>query len=426
VAALLAAAAVVILPVTLHNWQASGTPVLISANLGANLVTGNRDRADGVSAIPVGVEWDDLQRQSYQAGHRDPAASSRWLAGVALKWIAAHPGREAELLGRRVLALLTGWEPRNNIGAAWLAGRHGVFILARWWPGTWLLLPFALVGLAAVRRDRAAALLMVVLALQALSVLPFFVNARFRLPLLPLLAVFAVAGALALAEALRRPGPRRLVLGGVLVAAAVVVSVDWLGLGSPRWGAEDAFNEAIIALRGYDGRPVDERRGAEMLQEAIALDPTFADAPERLGGLMLQQAQLHLAQMQRLLAKGDHGQAQAQARVALQQLDEAVTAHRQALAAYPRSLNSLANLGAADLVRGETMAELAGAATAAGDTAAAVRLRGQAAGDYDQAVSWLDRALALAPDDRSAAQNRSYALERKRALAAEQPTPSPR
>ena len=69
-AVVLIVAAVVILPTTIHNWRASGTPVLVSANLGANLVTGNRDRADGVSAIPVGVEWDDLQLRARQAGAR--------------------------------------------------------------------------------------------------------------------------------------------------------------------------------------------------------------------------------------------------------------------------------------------------------------------------------------------------------------------
>ncbi|MBE0567047.1 MAG: hypothetical protein IH621_13890, partial [Krumholzibacteria bacterium] len=425
-AALLVGAALVLLPTTLHNWRASGTPVLVSANLGANLVTGNRDQADGVSAIPVGVEWDDLQLRSFQAGHRDPAASSRWLTGVALDWIRIHPGRAAELLGRRALALVTGWEPRNNIGAAWLAERHGVVILHRWWPGTWLLLPLAVVGLVAVRWNRAAVLLAAVVGVQALSVLPFFVNARFRSPLLPLLAVFAVAGVLALVETRRRPGARTLVLAAVLAVAAVATNVDWLKLGSPRWGAQDAFNEALIALRGYDGRPVDEQAAMTLLAEAADLDPAFPDAHERLGTLLLQQSQTRLEEVRRNLAQGEHGRAQAQAQVVLRQLEAAAAAHGRALAAYSRSFNSLSNLGVANLLRGEILAALAAAAAAAGDDEAAPRLGATAVTAYREAMAWFDRALALKPTDRAAQENRGLAQQRGQALEASTADVAPR
>jgi tetratricopeptide (TPR) repeat protein len=418
VASLLIVAAVVILPTTIRNWRESGMPVLVSANLGANLVTGNRDRADGVSAIPVGVEWDDLQLQSFQAGHREPAASSRWLTGVALAWIGEHPGREAELLGRRVLALFSGWEPRNNIGAAWLAERHGVVILRRWWPGTWLLLPLAIVGLVAAPWNRVTALLAVVIGAQALSVLPFFVNARFRLPLLALLAIFAVIGVRALAEARRGTGRRGGVLIAVLVAAALLVNVDWLGLGAPRWGAEDAFNEALINLRGYGGRPADERSAVDLLEEAARLDPGFPDAHERLGTIRLQQAQQRLGFVRQLLDQSDHARAQSQAQAVLELLDQAAAAHQRALEAYPRSFNSLTNLGASHLLRGETVATMAAAANAAGDTAAASRLGASAFAAYQEATSWFDRALRLNPEDRMTRENRAYAEQRRDALAA--------
>jgi len=426
VASLLIVAAVVILPTTIHNWRASGSPVLISANLGANLVTGNRDRADGISAIPVGVEWDDFQLQSFQAGYREPAASSRWLTGVAVEWIRRNPDRAAELLGRRVLALLSGWEPRNNIGAAWLAQRHDVVILRRWWPGTWLVLPLAVVGLVATRWSRASTLLAVVIGAQAVSVLPFFVNARFRAPWLPLLAIFAVVGALALWDLRRGVGRRGGALLGVLVAATIVVNVDWLGLGAPRWGAEDAFNEAFINLRGYEGRPVDERAALDLLDEAYRLDPTFADAPERTGTIWLQRAQQRLGHVRRLLERNEHGQAQAQAQTVLEELDLAASAHGRALEAYPRSLNSVTNLGATHLMRGETVATLARAAQAAGDAEAAGRLTSAAVGEYDAAITWFDRALALSPDNRMTLENRALAEERRRALAAAREGPAER
>ena len=89
-------------PATLHNLK-YGEPVLVSANLGANLVAGHSDRADGVSAIPVGVQWDDLQLQTRQAGARTPAEASRYLTKQALGWMADNPGRTLALLGKKAL-----------------------------------------------------------------------------------------------------------------------------------------------------------------------------------------------------------------------------------------------------------------------------------------------------------------------------------
>ena len=89
---LLAGFLMAISPATFHNLR-YGEFTLISANLGANLVAGNSDTADGVSAIPVGVHWDDLQLMSRQAGAASPASASRWLTGEAVRWMTAHPGQ---------------------------------------------------------------------------------------------------------------------------------------------------------------------------------------------------------------------------------------------------------------------------------------------------------------------------------------------
>ena len=176
------------------------------------------------------------------------------------------------------------------------------------------------------------------------------------------------------------------------------------------------MNEAAIALRGYDGRPVDERAAMALLAESADLDPDYPDAPERMGSLLLQQAQGRMAQVGRLLTQGDHGRAQGEAQAILQQLDAAIAAHRRALAAYPRSLNSLSNLGAANLLRGEVFAEMARAAATAGDGTSTDRLRAAAGAEYAAAIGWFDRALVLAPDNRPARENRAYAVQRQEAV----------
>lgn len=394
-APLLLAALLPVLVATSRNAAVSGDLVPISANLGANLFTGNRDGADGVSAIPVGLLWDDLQLECRQAGHGSAAASSRYLTRRALAWIAENPGRALALLGRKALALVSGWEIRNNIDPLWLAREHGVWLLGRWWPSTWLVLPFAAVGIGFACRGRGWGLLLSFAAVQAAALLPFFVNARFRQPLLPLLALFAAAGAAELGRRLRGGG-----VGAaaapllVLLVAGAVVNVDWLGVTDPRRNAEDAYNEALIHLRGYEGRPLDAGAAEAALQRALALDPDFADAQERAGALRLSRAQAGIARLNAMVRDGVTPQAEDLAARIVRELDDAKAYHRRALELVPRSYRSAANLGAADLLAGETYAALAAARS---DPQAAAADRARARSRYQAARASLGRALRLNP-----------------------------
>jgi len=396
-----------------RNASVAGEFVPISANLGANLVTGHRDGADGISAIPVGLQWDDLQLECKQAGQGTAATSSRYLTGRALGWMADHPGRTLELLGHKVLVLLSGWEARNNIGAQWLAREHGVWVLSRWWPSTWLVMPLALMGLFVAIRGRGATLLALTIVVQVASILPFFANARFRLPMLPLLALFAAAGVDALLMRWRENGPRAVMVPVIVLAvSATVVNVDWLDLGNERWNAEDAFNEALIQLRGYEGLPTDERAAETAYLRAIALDPNFPDAHERYGTLRLGRAAGGLSRTQALLDRNSLTEArQLAARVDVE-LAAAAEQHRIALRLVPRSYRSAANLGAVGLLGGDLHFALARNALAAGDTATAQTELSIARQRYEQADASLNRSLRLNRNFREAVSNKQLLSQR--------------
>lgn len=344
--------AVAIAPATLHNLR-YGEFVPISANFGVNLLTGNSDEADGLSAIPVGVRWDGLQLAARQRGAIKPGAFSDLMARDALAWIASHPGRALELLGRKVLLLLNAREGRNNINPRWLAEQEGVFVLSRWWPGTWLLLPLAVAGLLLVPRSPQARLIAWLVVVQAAAILPFFVAARFRAPLLPLAAPFAAAFLAAL-WTWRREDRRRFLAGlGVALVLLVVANIDWLGLGQARWLAQDRFNLGVIHTRSYGGREPDEARAAEYFRAALIDDPTDVDVHERFAALLLTQARPDVDRASALLKAGRRAEAlQAGARVA-PQLVEAAHHHTRALALYPRSHRSALNLGLCRLWQGE-------------------------------------------------------------------------
>ena len=392
IVALVAGFLVAIAPATLHNLK-YGEFALISANLGVNLYTGQSDTADGISAIPVGTLWDDIQLRTRQAGAGTPVASSRFLVRETLAWMAAHSGRTLELWGRKAVLLFSGYEGRNNINPLYLAREDGVFLLARWWPGTWLILPFAVVGLIwAGRGESAASLLRWLVVGQAVAILPFFVNARFRAPLLPLLALFAAAGAVVLLNAVRT---RRWAVPAVLLLVLALGSGDWFGLGADRWLARDHFNLGLIHLRPYGDRQPDPATAALNFRRALALDPDDVDYNERFGALLLSQAQPLVAEGGNLERAGQAPAAAAAYNRAAALLAEAAPLHRRATEVFPRSFRSWGNLGTCRMWQGDVQSAQARAALAAGDQTAASRLALGALGSYQEAVDCLQMSLQV-------------------------------
>ena len=131
-----------------------------------------------------------------------------------------------------------------------------------------------------------------VVLVQAAAILPFFVNARFRLPLLPLLALFAAAGGSVLINLWKTGDRRALVVPlGFLAALFVVVNVDWFHLGDESWLARDWFNQGLIHSRPYADRKPDPAQAERSLRRACDLGPDEVDFPERMGAFLLGRAQ---------------------------------------------------------------------------------------------------------------------------------------
>ena len=387
-------------PATMHNLK-HGEFVLISANLGVNLYTGQSDAADGVSAIPVGVLWDDILLRSQQEGAASPAASSRLLTGETLRWMGKNPGQTLALWLKKAVLVCNGVEGRNNINPMWLARQDGVVVLARWWPATWLMLPFTFVGLIWAGRSSAPAwLLKWVLLSQALAILPFFVNARFRAPLLPLLALFAAAGLVELVRAVRA---RRWLPVAVLLVAAVFVNIDWYGLDQERWLARDHFNQGLIASRAYDGRTPDIAQAAAHFQHALDLEPNDVDFNERYGALALSQAQPLVTQGLKLAESGQAQQAEQAFARADHLLSMAEKLHSKAAEVFPRSYRSWGNLGICQMWLADIQAARARLSLAAGQEKPAAALAVDALAKYTAATTSLQTGLRVnraQPDSR--------------------------
>jgi tetratricopeptide (TPR) repeat protein len=232
--------------------------------------------------------------------------------------------------------------------------------------------------------DRAGAGFLFVLVLAyAASVIAFFVTARYRLPIVPVLLIFAGAGAQGFREALRdrrRPG-RAVALGLAFLVAGVIANA-----GLPAMPAQ--FNSDAHSDLGFTYQVNGDRASARREYErALALDPENHEARNNLAGLLAET--------------GDHAQA--------------VLHLRAILEAHPEDRKVLANLGRIYLALGrpydagasfDRLARLEPAAPAAASGLAAAREMAdrveadEMAADPERFLESLRQAAAADPDDR--------------------------
>jgi 4-amino-4-deoxy-L-arabinose transferase-like glycosyltransferase len=231
----LAGLTVAILPVTAHNWFASGHLVPVSSNGGITAYHGNGPGAVGVYTHPFGFSY-DLGRQREEATRHararsglqlDEVEADSWWGRQALKTRLQEPlesvglfaWRTALTLGNRELGLdyPPALDPNPWRATVRLPGGHETPIVP------WALL----LGLAAtaftldgIRGSGGGSLWWAVLACAATPVL-FYVSSRYRLPTAALLTLPAGAGLAALIRPDIVPAWRRWgALGvGILVAA---------------------------------------------------------------------------------------------------------------------------------------------------------------------------------------------------------------
>ena len=288
-------AALAIAPAAGHNWRAEGAFVPVAGNGGVNFFLGNERGATGLTPVPPGLRWEQTMVRPVRAGQFSLSGQDRWWYARAAEEIRAAPGRWFRLLGTKTALLLSAAESSNNkalghFTAVSVAVRH-----YRWWFGA--LVCLALPGLV-TRPGGAAVCFAAVVAGFGVSVVLFFVSERYRLPLVPLLAPAAAAGAGEILRAVRlRQGLRAAGLSALCCAAALAVFPDWFGAGRERIDADFQMGQVFL-MRG------EPRRALSSLEKARGADPQNPDVLNSLGA----------------------------ARVSLGDLDGAETAYRQALA----------------------------------------------------------------------------------------------
>jgi tetratricopeptide (TPR) repeat protein len=417
--------AIVLMPVAIRNYAVGGGFYLTTSQFGPNFFIGNNPQADGTymslrfgRGAPEYERTDATELAEHAVGRTlTPAEVSSYWTSRALGFIEQQPGAWLQLMARKIALLFNATEmldteaQESHADWSWPLRVGGVF------GHLGVLVPLAAAGLVLAWRDRSRlAVLYVMLAVYAASVVMFYVFARYRLPLVPMLLLFAAAAASALPAWIRSASSRARLALALLVAAAAIFS-NWPLLSKPLMKAITETNLAV-ALQS-DGR---NDEAAVHYRRAIEIQADYAPAYNNLGVLQRATGQVDEAiatYEQALSLKGDYPDAHynlANALLEKNKPGEAAEHFRIALRSIPDSAGAANNLGialAAEHKPADAVAAFRAAVAADPNSAVAHRNLADAlasVGQIDEAVAEFHRATTLDPKDANAQYNLGVVL----------------
>jgi tetratricopeptide (TPR) repeat protein len=346
-----AAVGATLLPVGLRNYHVGGQFLISTSQLGPNFYIGNHAGAPGVYE-PLVIDRGDVAYERADAASLAQAATGRTLSPgeVSDYWMARgldfarqQPGAWLSLMQRKLLMTFTGAEIADTESVEAYA-EYSWLLRVLQWANFGVILPLAVFGLWQTRREwRRLSVLYASMAGMALAVAIFYVMARYRYPLVPLLILFAGAAVAGL-QALRRDSPRSWLPG---LAAALAVAV--LANTFMRETYDGTYNNlgAELTRAGRSAEAV------PLLEKAVAAAPTYAAARFNLGVALNETGDKARALEQfsaAVAARPDYFEARSSLALALAEMgrsEEAMAQFETAVRLRPDSAEALCNLGQA-------------------------------------------------------------------------------
>ncbi|MFH1458961.1 MAG: tetratricopeptide repeat protein [Candidatus Omnitrophota bacterium] len=204
-----------LLPLTLRNLSQGGELVIVPSSVGINFYMANNAQADGKRVIAPSHDFaysdkeyiqDNViiasikQAQRLTGKHLTAVQTSDFWLNQAIFSIQDNPLRFLSLIGKKAYYFLNGFEIPNN---------HSIYTFRSWssllklsvfsrkllvFPFG-LLCPLALIGILVIpKKEKGVMLLISIILSHFLFMIIFFVCSRFRVVLVPFLALFAASG----------------------------------------------------------------------------------------------------------------------------------------------------------------------------------------------------------------------------------------
>ena len=412
-------------PVLARNFVVGGELHLTTSQMGPNLYIGNHAEATGTykplrpGRQDARFERTDARDLAEAAEGRalSPAEVSHFYTQQVVDYIRTEPGDWIRLMGRKLALVWNATEVGDTEDFYAYALQSTLLRTLRIFHFGWIV-PLALLGGIITWRERDRLwLLYALVGTYSLSVVVFYVFARYRFPLVPIVLLFA--------------------------AVALVRGRSWFGAHSPRLWAP-ALAATLLVAAFSNASLVDHRamqatthfnlgyglaqygkaaEATEQFRLALTIDPAFPKARNELGIVLAQEGKLDQAAVEfeeALRLDPDFAQAEAnlgELRLQQSRPDEAREHFERALLIEPE--NAPAHDGLAKALFQQK--DLAGAVehferslSVEPDNAAAHNNLGVIAalrGDLEEAIVRFEAALAIDPDYDQAKENLNRALE---------------
>ena len=328
---LAAGVAMVLVPVGLRNQAVGGEFLITTSQAGPNFFIGNHEGATG-RYLPLRPDRETYAFERIDAtevaekavGHRlTPGEVSSYWWSRSFAWIRAHPGAWIALLAKKALVTWNRAELPDSESLEVYADYSPVLAALAAVFGFGVLVALAAPGMVLSWRASPRPLLLYLMLFGfSAAVAVFYVFARYRFPMVPILALFAGAALVAAFDAVRaktRPKPRPSTLGALILGIAVAgippivpavgsrrLAYVNLGVGFGDAGnheAAAAFYRKAIEIAPGVAAPHRELalalvalgrsdEAATELKTALRLDPQLAPAHDDLGSLLIKRGDL--------------------------------------------------------------------------------------------------------------------------------------
>jgi tetratricopeptide (TPR) repeat protein len=254
---------------------------LISYNLGINLYLGNswadRDVIQATHPLCF-IHYKMIFDEPVYEGVPTYSGRSKYLVRKTLRQIVSSPLDWLKRIGLKLFRLINGAEiPRNT--DIYVERNYSWVLTALLWKRglafpAGLLIPLALSGLVLAWKQRNDhMLLLFALFAQAGFALIFFVTSRYRLPMIPLLAVYAGYALRVLYLRWTREGARGLRVVAVLLVGTFILSNLSVGkMSSNHHPFEYTHLGNVYRSKG------EAEKAHDFYQQALDVDPTYASA----------------------------------------------------------------------------------------------------------------------------------------------------
>ncbi len=420
------AAALLLLPVAARNFSLGGGLQLTTSQLGPNLYIGNHEGATG-RYLPLRAGRGSSRYERIDAIEIAEAARGRELTpgDVSAYWvertvddIARVPLDWLRVLAAKFRLIWSAEELMDGEAIGVYADESVLLRVLGWFFHFGTLLPLAVVGLFATRGDaRRLWPLWGVIAVMALGPLLFYVNGRYRYPLVPGLALFAGVGLLEGVRLLRTRDWNAAALPACLLVGVALFSNWPLGLvPDARSGAYLNLGIALKELGRHDDALLELGRAKKLWPESPEVHlqlghvQLFSNDLEAAQASFAESVRLRPDDVAGLIGLGMVHSARSEPREALER-------YRQALILDPENVDANNNYAGLLALQGrwsEALAHFRGAARARPDLAT-IRINVATAefevGEPQAAFESYRAALALDPELRSAYYGSGRALE---------------